>query len=140
MKRFDYETDVVKHFVRHEGWLAAVKERKKLVKAAIDAGKRKRGLSYFTFCASSAIDVFMLERVNILRRDPKTQRLKGVYFCEDTPTEFLKIANLIGSSDSGFMEKFEDFVLFEDDRDTRGKTEYDPALAVPDVANVRRKF
>jgi hypothetical protein len=140
MKRFDYETDVVKHFVRYEGWLAAVKERKKLVKAAIDARKRKQGLSYFTFCASSAIDVFMLERVNILRRDTKTQRLKGVHFCEAEPPEFLKIANLIGSADSGFMENFEDFVLFEDDRDTRGKSEYDPTLAVPDVANVRRKF
>ncbi len=140
MKRVDYETDVVKHFVRHQGWLVAVKERKKHVKAAIDARKRKQGLSYFTFCASSAIDVFMLERANILRRDPKTQRLKGVYFCEAETPEFLKIASLIGSSDSGFMEKFEDFVLFEDDRDTRGITEYDPTLAVPDLANVRRKI
>lgn len=138
--RIDYDTDVVKHLVRYEGWLHAVKERKKLVVAAQQAKKRDQGLTYFTFCASSAIDVFMLEKVNLLRRDPKTDRLKNVYFCEGEEVEFMKIANMIGSTDAGFMEIFEDFVLFQDDQHTRGLNEYDPSRPVPNAAEIRRKF
>lgn len=140
MKRIEYDKDIVKHFVRHYGWLAAVRERKSLVNAAIAAGERESTLSYFTFCASSAVDVFMLEQANLVRRDRKTDRLRGVYFCESDPNEFMKIAGLIGSQEAGFQERFEEFVLFQDDKHTLGKVDHDPALAIPNASEVRRKF
>ena len=44
--------------------------------------------------------------------------------------EYQTIANLIGSEEAGFMEVFEDFVLFQDDHHTRGKMELDPEQSV----------
>jgi len=139
MSRIDYEKDEIKHFVRFDGWLEAFKYRSKRVRRAINGEQRTQPLSYFTFCASSAIDVFMLERAGLLRRDKKSDRLDHVYYCECEEREFQTIANLIGSSDAGFMEQFEEFVLFKDDNRTRGKQGPDPLKKVPD-AELRRKF
>jgi hypothetical protein len=140
MSRINYDEDVTKHYVRYDGWLDAFRYRQKQVKRAINGNRRTAPLSYFTFCASSAIDVFMLERAKLLRRDKKTGRLEHVYYCEAEEREFQRIANLIGSAEAGFMEKFEDFVLFEDDRHTRGKHGLDPKKKVPDDPKIRRRI
>ncbi len=140
MSRIDYDSDITKHYVRFDGWLDAFKDRHKLVKRQINGGRRSLPLNYFTFCASSAIDVFMLERAKLLKREKVSGRLEQVYYCEADEREFVKIASLIGSREAGFLESFEDFVLFRDDKHTRGKASFDPAEHVPDSSDIRRKF
>jgi len=128
MPHIDYEKDILKHFVRRDGWLPASIEQL----SRISGGKRqlnKEPLKYFTFCASHAIDVFMLEKENVLKRNSKTGRLDGVYFCEYDLDGFGKIAELIGSIDQGFLGKFEKIVLFEEDEETRGKSYLDEEVA-----------
>lgn len=113
----NFETDLLKHYVRKYGWLAAAEKQKD----AISRRSKKIPLRYFTFCASGAIDVFMLEREGILKRSGETGRLEGVFFCEEDEEDFGRIADLIGKPENGFRGAFENIVLFEDDRDTDGK-------------------
>ena len=113
----NFETDPLKHYVRKYGWLAAAKNQKH----EIGRRSKKIPLRYFTFCASGAIDVFMLEREGILKRSEKTGRLEGVFFCEKDEENFGRIADLIGKPENGFRGTFEKIVLFEDDEDTEGK-------------------
>jgi hypothetical protein len=101
------------------GWLPASEQQKNNTKRHWD----KAPFKYFTFCASQAIDVFMLERYGVLRR-LASGRLEGVYFCERDLDAFGEIARLIGSPEQGFLGDFEDIVLFEDDDETRGKDLY----------------
>ncbi len=124
MCRINFETDLLKHYVRRNGWLNAVK----LQKNAIRKRSKKIPLRYFTFCAADAIDVFMLEREGILKRSEETGRLEGVYFCEKDPESFGIIADLIGSPDQGFRGAFEKIVLFEEDQETMGKTSEDESF------------
>jgi hypothetical protein len=140
MSRIDYDTDIVKHFVRFDGWLGAFRYRHKKVRGALNGGRRSVPLRYFTFCASSAIDIFMLERAKLLKRNNVSGRLEHVYFCEADDQEFARIARLLGSSEAGFLESFEEFVLFKDDRHTLGKSNFDPSERVSDDPRVRRKF
>lgn len=118
MSHINFETDTLKHYVRKNGWLTAAKQQKQAI------GRRSKNipLRYFTFCAAEAIDVFMLEREEILKRSEETERLEGVYFCEENDENFMRIATLIGSPEQGFQGTFQDIVLFEDDEETIGKT------------------
>lgn len=110
----NYDTDIVKHYVRVHGWLPAVEHRSRRV-------GNQRSIKYLTFCASNAIDVFLLESEGYLQRDPETARLENVYFCERIPEDFGNISTLIGSSHQGFLGDFEDIVLFEDTSETQGQ-------------------
>lgn len=128
MPNINYEKDILKHFVRRDGWLPASQEQLR----RISGGKRqlnKEPLKYFTFCAAHAIDVFMLEKEKVLKRDKTTGRLNGVYFCEDDPEDFGKIAGLIGSPDQGFLGDFQEIVLFEEDEDTSDRSFSDESAA-----------
>ena len=116
MPHIDYRKDVPKHYVRKYGWLPASKKQKQAIKKR----SKKIPLRYFTFCAAEAIDVFMLEREQILQRSELTGRLENVYFCEKDQAAFGKIADLIGSPEQGFEGDFAKIVLFEDDEDTSG--------------------
>jgi len=140
MSRIDYETDITKHFVRTDGCLDAFRYRNRKIKSAIRGKRRHVPISYFTFCAASAIDVFMLEQNGLIARERRSGRLEHVYFCECDEVEFSKISNLIGSADAGFMEKFEDFVLFEDNDTTKGKDGFDDREKVSSDPSIRRKF
>jgi hypothetical protein len=124
MSHINYETDPLKHYVRKYGWLAASQQQK----LAIKRRSKRIPLRYFTFCAAEAIDVFMLEQEQILRRSEETERLESVYFCEANSESFGIIADLIGSPEQGFRGEFERIVLFEDDADTTGKTVTDEAF------------
>ena len=115
MAHIDYSSDILKHYVRKNGWLPACREQSNFLKNR----SKKIPLRYFTFCAAEAIDVFMLEREHILKRSIQTGRLEGVYFCEKNPEDFGKIASLIGSPEQGFQGEFDKIVLFEDDQDTK---------------------
>ncbi len=117
MSKIDYGSDILKHYVRLNGWLPACKSQKKAVRRR----NKKIPLKYFTFCAAEAIDVFMLERQSVLKRTEETGRLENVYFCEGDEEAFGRIADLIGSPTQGFLGAFEKIVLFEDDEETKGK-------------------
>ena len=117
MMHINFEEDILKHFVRTHGWLAAAKNQKQAIK-----NRSKRiPLRYFTFCAAEAIDVCMLEREGILVRSEKDDHLQGVYFCEKDSQDYARISNFIGLQAQGFLGEFETIVLFEDDKDTLGK-------------------
>lgn len=118
MMHINFEKDLLKHYVRTRGWLAAAKNQKN----AIRKRSKRIPLRYFTFCAVDAIDVFMFEREGILKRSEETGILDAVYFCERDLENFGLIANLIGSREQGFPGPFEKIVLFKDDDETEGKT------------------
>ena len=120
LSNIDYRTDLPKHAIRTELWLPACLAQKNSIRRHMDSVP----LKYFTFCAAEAIDVFMLERAHVLRRSPTTNRLEGVYFCENKGIAFGQIARLIDSQAQGFLGDFEKIVLFEDNERTQGKTLY----------------
>lgn len=129
MNHINFEEDPLKHYVRKNGWLAAAKQQKKVIRSR----SKKIPLRYFTFCAVGAIDVFMLELAGILKRSEKTGYLEGVYFCEEDPVDYTRITNLLGLEAQGFLGKFERIVLFKDDKDTIGKTRNDGNFYPPEV-------
>lgn len=117
MSRIDFETDLLKHYVRKYGWLKASKQQKHQIGDRL----KKIPLRYFTFCAADAIDVFMLLREGILTKSDETGRLEGVYFCEQDLESFGKIASMIGTPEQGFQGDFHEIVLFKDDEETKDK-------------------
>jgi|GEM_PF-6223238 len=138
-ERIDYDSDPIKHYVRYDGWLEAFRYQHDRVDTAIRDKRRKQPFTYFTFCASNAIDVFMLEKEGFLVRDEASGRLNHVYFCEKDDGEFAQIVNLIKSEQAGLNGDFKEIVLFEDDDDTHGKDAVDMEGRTPDKA-VRDKF
>ena len=86
MSRIDYSSDILKHYVRRNGWLPACKEQSHTIRNR----SPKIPLRYFTFCAAQAIDVFMLEHEGILKRSTQTGRLEGIYFCEKNAVKYGK--------------------------------------------------
>ena len=75
---------------------------------------------YLTFCASQAIDVFMLLKEGVLTRDPKTDVVSNTYFCEEEADDFSEITRLIGAHEQGFLGDFKELILFQDDETTEG--------------------
>ena len=136
----DYDQDAVKHYVRYDGWLEACQARNRRVKNAIEGQRRTQPFTYFSFCASQAIDVFMLEKAKLLQRDRNTKRLNHVFFCEENDTEFEKISNLLGSREAGFLGNFKDFVLFEDNADTINIDVSNNNMPVPGSLALRQKL
>lgn len=122
--RLDYDSDILKHYVRLNAWLPAAREQHE---AIANPGP----LRYFTFCAASAIDVFMLLDAGLLDREPDTGCIEGPFFCEEKPEDFNRISQLLGAHDQGIMGTFEDIVLFEDDDETAGKSIEDEAEHYP---------
>ena len=114
-KKIDWDSDVVKHYVRRHAWLPAAQDQ---FEASSLAG---RDPSYLTFCAANAVDVFLFLKEGILIRDPETDVVLNTYFCEKEQTEFNEISQLIGAHEQGFLGTFEDMILFEDDDTTRDK-------------------
>ena len=135
MHHINYETDLLKHYVRTDGWLAAAQEQER----AIRNRSKRIPLRYFTFCAAEAIDVFMLERAEILERAEDTGYLEGVYFCEKNSEHFGKIADFIGSPEQGFLGEFEKIVLFKEDAETSGKTWLEEGEN-PHLSEIREKL
>ena len=113
--KLDWDTDVVKHYVRRFGWLPAASDQ---FAASKNANRDPR---YFTFCASNALDVFLFLNEGVLKRDPETDVVSNTYFCEARPDEFNRISQLIGAHEQGFLGEFHDIILFEDDNRTLGK-------------------
>jgi len=124
--RDNWSRDRVKHYVRLHGWCPACKHRARAVRAV--RARNAEPLRYFTLCAAAAVDVFMLDRLDILPRDNATNRLR-VYWCESNGREYADIEDQVGGI--GFLGKLEDILLFEDDDDTRNYTlDDEPPLEV----------
>lgn len=109
----DYDTDVVKHYVRRKGWLQPFISISKKAERDFKNNKRDQRFKYLTFCAKNAVDVFMLEKEGVLYRDPNSKRLVNVFFCEERDEDFVTIRNLIGSENQGFYGNFGK-LIFED--------------------------
>lgn len=122
VKKIDYETCPAKHHVRLKGWMSDCNWQNSKVLRQIKNKLRKQPFTYFTFCASQAVDVYMLEMYGLLARD-ENDRLNTVYFCERVEEEFEKINSQIRSDKAGFFGEFEKIVLFQDDEKTIGKNE-----------------
>lgn len=109
MPEFDkWWNDTKKHEKRLRHWLPHWKQ----LAAAI--GKKRR-MRYFTLCARSMIDVFMLVKENILELDKENYSIGSVQFCECDWEQFVEIRDLIAREDAGFFGRLEDVVLFKDD-------------------------
>jgi len=109
----NYDTEVVKHYVRKSSWLQPFKAAYNRAERDYKNSKRTDRFKYLTFCAKNAIDVFLLEKEGLLYRDTETSRLVNVYFCEENDEDFIAIKQLIGSENQGFYGKFEK-LLFEE--------------------------
>ncbi len=118
MADIDFKTDRLKHYIRSNAWLPACVSQRESVLNRIKAVP----LRHFTFCAAEALEVFMLEKEGILARDEDSGRLEGVYYCEEDPVSFKRIAGYIGSPEQGFLGDFVEIVLFKDDAQTEGRS------------------
>lgn len=111
--------------------------------------KSRRRIRYFTLCARSMIDVFMLVREKLLHLDPNSKSITDVHFCECESSDFAEIEDLIGQQGAGFFGKIEDVLLFEDDAfssqfttkdDVEIKLEEEEALESGEVQILREKL
>lgn len=103
--------DTKKHYKRLHYWLPPAKELKLLV-------GNTRPFRYFTLCARSMIDIFMLAKEGILTYDDVQGIVTDVRFCELDNEQFPEIKELVGAENSGFFGKLEDLVLFQEDNFT----------------------
>lgn len=118
--------DPKKHYKRLHHWLPRAKE----LRSQVD---RTRPFRYFTLCARSMIDVFMLAKEKVLNYDPLRGTVRHVRFCESDDEQFPEIRELIGIENAGFSGKLEDLVLFKDNHLTaRYPTLDDIGLALED--------
>jgi hypothetical protein len=104
---FKYEDDLLKHYVRINGWLPLCRGRRERLQAR--AAKLRRRLRYFTFCAVNAVDVLMLDVANVLTRST-TDRFDTVYFFDRTPDLVAQTQLRIPGS-IGFVGSFVETVL-----------------------------
>jgi hypothetical protein len=107
MSDFDkWWNDLKKHQKRRYHWLPHLKDLAARVKG--------RPIRYFTLCARSMIDVFMLVREGLLSIDAEDHSIGSVQFCEVEPEDYTAIKELLRREDAGFSVRLERAVLFED--------------------------
>src|SRR4051794_17532773 len=99
--------DPKKHRKRLEHWLPHWKAVAKAIGGT-------RSLRYFTLCARSMIDVFMLVKEGLLPFDDESESIGSVSFCECEADQFIEIREMIGREDSGFFGRIEELALFKD--------------------------
>ncbi len=100
--------DLKKHRKRVVHWLPHLTGvRKKF------AGVREP--RYFTLCARSMIDVFMLVKEGVLKLDKEGYQIPSVRFCEIDEEQFAEIKDIIAVESAGFLGALEDLLLFNDD-------------------------
>lgn len=125
-KNLNYNTDSVKHYVRYNGWVEAFRAIKNHADREHKQRRKPERCKYLTFCAAQAVDVFMLERLSYIHRDPETRRLSNVYFCENDEESFSIISKLIGSEQQGFFGDFVSIVLQDINNDEDIQDNKDP--------------
>src|SRR5229473_3640208 len=100
----DYESDLIKHFVRTDGWLPVCSRRLKAIQQS-----HQRRLRYFTFCAIGAVDVLMLDVAKVVSRS-STDRFDTVVFFDQSPEAVDETLKRIPGA-TGFNEDFVNLVL-----------------------------
>ncbi len=119
-------SDPKKHYKRINHWLPHLRT----IANGLDG---LRNIRYFTLCARSMIDVFMLVADKVLRIDGPSNAIRGVQFCECVADDYIEIREMIAREDSGFFGQLEDVALFADDEFTaQFPTPDDIALALED--------
>src|ERR1700731_5409158 len=88
--------DPKKHRKRRDHWLPHLKGLRKKFEGIRDP-------RYFTLCARSMIDVFMLVNEKILRLDPEGYSIPSVRFCESDEEQFPEIMDLIAVENAGAL-------------------------------------
>ncbi len=104
---FNHEDCLLKHHVRYSGWLPLCKSRLKAIRAA---GAKNRRLRYFTFCATGAIDVYMLLVEKVLKKS-KQDFFDTVVFFELTPENVVQTQKAIPGA-IGFPGNFTEILAF----------------------------
>src|SRR5437660_1637212 len=104
----DFENDIVKHYVRLNGWLPLCRQRLKTIQAT----EGERRLRYFTFCARHAMDVLMLDVAKVLIRSASKRFDSVVFFDRDQESILDTIKRIPGAI--GFPGNFISIVLLED--------------------------
>ena len=127
----DYSTDLLKHYVRYNGWLPFCRGRKQLLAKSQTKVRNKRGLRYFTFCAVGAMDVLMLSQEGIINTDPK-QPFKMVTFFDRTDDLVEETRRRIPGA-RGFIGEFVSLMLSKDaaDLDSMGLVDVNDVLQPP---------
>jgi hypothetical protein len=100
--------DLKKHRKRLENWLPHWRN------IANEIGD-KRSIRYFTLCANSMIDVFMLIREGVLEFDATNYSIGSVRFCEYEVEQFNEITEMMSREGSGFLGRLEEMLLFRND-------------------------
>lgn len=113
METFKYERDLLKHFIRTDGWLPLCKQRRRKIRYKV-AAKNLRALRYFTFCAVGAIDVLMLDVHNIL--NPTDRGFETVVFFDKDQESVIETQTRIPGS-IGFVGDFVKLVTALDSDD-----------------------
>jgi hypothetical protein len=122
---FTYDRCLLKHHVRRDGWLKACKRRLKAIRAGRPASQQRR-LRYFTFCATNAIDVLMLDVERVIRRSNDGRFDTVSFFCREDESILETRKNLPGAN--GIAGSFVDVVLLEDPEETDA---VDPDAGLP---------
>ena len=122
MGTFKYERDLLKHFIRTDGWLPRCRQRRKLIRAN-QTSKNIRELRYFTFCAIGAIDVLMLDVHKVLT--PSEQGFESVCFFDKDRESVLETQSRIPGA-IGFVGNFVRLVT-SDDLEEPGEEDGDPS-------------
>lgn len=107
---FKFESCLMKHYVRREGWLPACKERLLEIQGKQD--KNRPRLKYFTFCATGAIDVVMLDLEKVVRASG-AGAFDTVYYFDVDDAQVARTRESIPGA-IGFPGDFVDIVLAED--------------------------
>jgi len=110
---FKYERDLLKHFIRTDGWLPLCKQRRKEIRYKKTA-KNLRDIRYFTFCAVGAIDVLLLDINNVL--NPTDRGFETVVFFDKDHESVIETQTRIPGS-IGFVGDFVKLVTSLDPED-----------------------
>lgn len=137
---FPFALCPLKHYVRMEAWLPLCRRRLNELRAGKVASKVRR-LRYFTFCATDAMDVLMLDVAKVIRPS-KGGRFDTVFFFTRSDEAVVDTRKSVPGS-TGFPGEFIDVVLCEDEGIAqRLLTEPVEAIAaaLSDTVKVRKKL
>src|SRR5580704_1887887 len=99
-----YWDDLKKHRKRVDYWLPHWRGIAKGLNG-------KRPIRYFTLCAKSMIDVFMLVREGLIELDPENHLIGSVRFCESDIEQYNEIRNMGFPEGAGFYGELEKLFL-----------------------------
>ena len=112
MGLFEFEDDLLKHFVRTEGWLPRCRRRLRIVRAKAKTPASSRRLRYFTFCAVGAVDVLMLDVAKVIRQS-SNKEFDTVVFFDRNEIDVVETQKRIRGA-HGYPGDFVDIVLLPD--------------------------